>query len=301
MPLWIPITIAAAFLQNLRSALQRQLAQNLTATSATYVRFLFGLPVAIIYLWILLVTFDVEINAPPSEFYVYSFVGGIAQIIGTVLLVALFAHRNFVVGTTYSKTETVQTALFGIFVFGEVITVGGGIGIAVSLVGVIAISMARTEATPAALITSLTERAALMGIGSGAAYGVAAVCYRAGSLSLEMEGFLVPAAITLAVVLTIQTLLMTCCLLWKDRKSLVATLQNWPASLAIGVAGALGSIGWFTAMTLQNAAYVRALGQIELVFTFAVSWFWFREQANAKEVAGVLLIIGGLVVLVLGT
>jgi len=301
MPLWIPITIAAAFLQNLRSALQRQLAQDLTATSATYVRFLFGLPVAIAYLLVLLTTFDVELRAPSPDFYAYAFVGGVAQIIGTVLLVALFAHRNFVVGTTYSKTETVQTALFGIFVFGETITLGAGIGIAVSLVGVIAISMARTEASPSALLTSLTERAALMGIGSGAAYGVAAVCYRAGSLSLGMEGFLVPAAITLAVVLTIQTLLMTGWLLWKDRTSLVATLKNWPASLAIGVAGALGSIGWFTAMTLQNAAYVRALGQIELVFTFAVSWFWFREQANAKEIAGVLLIIGGLIVLVLGT
>jgi drug/metabolite transporter (DMT)-like permease len=301
MPLWIPITIAAAFLQNLRSALQRQLARDLTATSATYVRFLFGLPVALLYVWILLGTFDVKLAPPPPDFYVYATIGGIAQIIGTVLLVALFAHRNFVVGTTYSKTETVQTALFGIFVFGETITVGAGIGIAVSLVGVIAISMARTEATPSALITSLTERAALMGIGSGAAYGVAAVCYRAGSLSLNMEGFLLPAAVTLAVVLTIQTVLMTVWLLWKDRTSLLATLKNWPASLAIGVAGALGSIGWFTAMTLQNAAYVRALGQIELVFTFAVSWFWFREQANAKEIAGVLLIIGGLVVLVLGT
>lgn len=301
MPLWIPITIAAAFLQNLRSALQRQLAQDLTATSATYVRFLFGLPVAIIYLFVLLATFDVELDAPSPDFYAYAFVGGVAQIIGTVLLVALFAHRNFVVGTTYSKTETVQTALFGIFVFGETITLGAGIGIAVSLVGVIAISMARTEASPSALITSLTERAALMGIGSGAAYGLAAVCYRAGSLSLGMEGFLLPAGITLTVVLTIQTLLMTGWLLWKDRTSLVATLKNWPASLAIGVAGALGSIGWFTAMTLQNAAYVRALGQIELVFTFAVSWFWFREQANAKEIAGVLLIIGGLIVLVLGT
>ncbi len=301
MPLWIPITIAAAFLQNLRSALQRQLAQDLTATSATYVRFLFGLPVAIIYLFVLLATFDVELDAPSPDFYAYAFVGGVAQIIGTVLLVALFAHRNFVVGTTYSKTETVQTALFGIFVFGETITLGAGIGIAVSLVGVIAISMARTEASPSALITSLTERAALMGIGSGAAYGLAVVCYRAGSLSLGMEGFLLPAGITLTVVLTIQTLLMTGWLLWKDRTSLVATLKNWPASLAIGVAGALGSIGWFTAMTLQNAAYVRALGQIELVFTFAVSWFWFREQANAKEIAGVLLIIGGLIVLVLGT
>lgn len=301
MPLWIPITIAAAFLQNLRSALQRQVARDLTATSATYVRFLFGLPVALIYVWILLSTFDVKLPTPPPAFYVYAIIGGIAQIIGTVLLVALFAHRNFVVGTTYSKTETVQTALFGIFVFGEVITLGAGIGIAVSLLGVIAISMARTDATPAALITSLTERAALMGIGSGAAYGIAAVCYRAGSLSLNMEGFLLPAAITLAVVLTLQTVLMTGWLLWKDRTSLIATLKNWPASLAIGVAGAVGSIGWFTAMTLQNAAYVRALGQIELVFTFAVSWFWFREQANAKEIAGVLLIIGGLVVLVLGT
>lgn len=301
MPLWIPITIAAAFMQNLRSALQRQLAQDLTATSATYVRFLFGLPVALLYLWVLLATSGVRLPAPSAEFYVYAALGGVAQIVGTVLLVALFAHRNFVVGTTYSKTETVQTALFGIFVFGETITLGAGIGIAISLVGVIAISMARTEASPSALITSFTERAALMGIGSGAAYGVAAVCYRAGSLSLGMDGFLVPAAVTLAVVLTIQTLLMTGWLLWKDRTSLVATLKNWPASLAIGVAGALGSIGWFTAMTLQNAAYVRALGQIELVFTFAVSWFWFREQANAKEIAGVLLIIGGLVVLVLGT
>ncbi len=301
MPLWIPITIAAAFLQNLRSALQRQLARDLTATSATYVRFLFGLPVAIVYLWVLLATLDVDLSAPPPEFYVYAVLGGVAQIIGTVLLVALFAHRNFVVGTTYSKTETVQTALFGILVFGETVTLGASIGIAVSLVGVIAISMARTEASPSALITSLTERAALMGIGSGAAYGVAAVYYRAGSLSLGMGGFLVPAAITLAVVLTIQTLLMTGWLLWKDKTSLMATLKNWPASLAIGVAGALGSIGWFTAMTLQNAAYVRALGQIELVFTFALSWIWFREQANAKEIAGVLLIIGGLIVFILGT
>jgi drug/metabolite transporter (DMT)-like permease len=301
MPLWIPITIAAAFLQNMRSALQRQLARDLTATSATYVRFLFGLPVALIYVWVLLATFDVTPSQPPLAFFGYAFVGGVAQIIGTVLLVALFSHRNFVVGTTYSKTETVQTALFGIFVFGETITFGAGVGIAVSLVGVIAISIARSAATPSALFTFLTERTALMGIGSGAAYGLAAVCYRAGSLSLNMDGFLVPAALTLAVVLTIQTGLMTAWLLWKDRTSLVTTLRNWPASLAIGVAGAVGSIGWFTAMTLQNAAYVRALGQIELVFTFAVSWFWFRETANAKEISGVLLIIGGLVILVLGT
>ncbi|MEQ9519509.1 MAG: DMT family transporter [Parvibaculum sp.] len=300
MPLWIPITIAAAFFQNLRSALQRQLARDLTATSATYVRFLFGLPVALVYLGALLLTFGDTLPVPPPVFYVYALVGGVGQIIGTVLLVSLFSHRNFVVGTTYSKTETVQTALFSVLVLGEAITFGAGVGILVSLVGVMAISVARTSLSPAALATSLTSRTALMGIGSGGAYGVAAVCYRAGSLSLNMEGFLVPAALTLAVVLTIQTALMTVWLLWKDRVSLMATLRNWPASLAIGVAGALGSVGWFTAMTLQNAAYVRALGQVELVFTFLVSWLWFKETSNGREMLGVALIVGGLVVLVLG-
>ena len=301
MPLWIPITIAAAFLQNLRSALQRQLARDLTASSATYVRFLFGLPVALLYLIALHFSLDVEFPIPTPVFYLYATIGGVAQIVGTVLLVALFSFRNFVVGTTYSKTETVQTALFGVLVLGETISAGAGIGIFVSLLGVFAISVARTEITTAALLSSITSRTALMGIGSGAAYGIAAVCYRAGSLSLGMEGFLVPAAFTLAVVLTIQTVLMTVWLVWRDPASLLATLRSWPTSLAIGLAGAVGSIGWFTAMTLENAAYVRALGQIELVFTFAVSWIWFRESSNARELSGVLLIVAGLVVLVLGT
>lgn len=299
MPLWIPITIAAAFLQNLRSALQRQLAQDLTATSATYVRFLFGLPVALIYLAALL-HFSPNATPEPGElFFLYAVIGGVAQIIGTVLLVALFAFRNFTVGTTYSKTETVQTVLVSLLILGESISLGAGVGIVVSLIGVMAISVARTEVTARTLLTSLGERAALMGIGSGAAYGIAAVCYRAASLSLEMDGFLIPAAYTLAWVLALQTVLMTLWLLVRDRASLVATLVQWPASLAIGVAGALGSIGWFTAMTLENAAYVRALGQIELVFTFAVSWFWFKEQSNRREVAGILLVVGGLVLLVL--
>lgn len=300
MPLWIPITIAAAFLQNLRSALQRQLARDLSATSATYVRFLFGLPVALLYLLSLQFWFDADLPAPSAAFYVYATIGGVAQIVGTLLLVALFAFRNFVVGTTYSKTETVQTALFGILVLGESISTGAGIGIFVSLFGVFAISMARTEISPAALLTSISSRTALMGIGSGAAYGVAAVCYRAASLSLGMDGFLVPAAFTLAAVLSIQTVLMSLWLFWRDPSAIMATLRNWPTSLAIGVAGALGSIGWFTAMTLENAAYVRALGQVELVFTFAVSWLWFRERTNSREVSGVLLIVAGLVVLVLG-
>ena len=59
----------------------------------------------------------------------------------------------------------------------------------------------------------------------------------------------------------------------------------------------LGSAGWFTAMTLENAAHVRALGQVELVFTFIASWFFFRERSTGLEIGGVLLIVAGILIL----
>jgi drug/metabolite transporter (DMT)-like permease len=59
----------------------------------------------------------------------------------------------------------------------------------------------------------------------------------------------------------------------------------------------LGSACWFMAMTLQNAAYVRALGQVELIFTILVSRFAFREPPTARELAGIALVAGGVVML----
>ena len=53
------------------------------------------------------------------------------------------------------------------------------------------------------------------------------------------------------------------------------------------------------AFTLTQAAYVRALGQVELIFTFIASVFIFREKVTGTEVTGVLLLIGAIVFLIL--
>ena len=50
MELWIPITIAAAFMQNLRSALQKYLKGRLSTGGATYSRFFYAVPFAWLYL-----------------------------------------------------------------------------------------------------------------------------------------------------------------------------------------------------------------------------------------------------------
>ncbi|GMV61144.1 MAG: hypothetical protein AMXMBFR74_03130 [Parvibaculum sp.] len=299
MPLWIALTIAAAFLQNLRSALQKRLTGGMSATGATYVRFLYGVPVAALYLAIVIGVTGAALPQPDGSFLLYAVAGGLAQIWGTVLLVALYTLRNFAVGTTYSKTETIQTALFGIIVLGDHLSLGAFLAILISLAGVIAISMAQSHLTLTSFWRALGEKPTLMGIGSGACYGIAAVCYRAASLSLDHPDFLVAAGYTLVAVLMIQTVAMTVWLAARRRNDLRAAMDTWRVSSLVGLAGALASIGWFTAMTIQNAAYVRALGQIELVFAFISSHFLFREKTSPLELAGIALVIGGIVMLVL--
>ena len=48
---WIPITVAAAFLQNMRSALQKHLKGRLTTLGAAYVRFSHSWPFSVLYVW----------------------------------------------------------------------------------------------------------------------------------------------------------------------------------------------------------------------------------------------------------
>ena len=124
--------------------------------------------------------------------------------------------------------------------------------------------------------------------------------YRAAALSLGGEGVWIQAAFTLACVLCFQTLVMGGYLLWREPGQIKAVVAAWPVAIWVGIAGMIGSVGWVTAMTMQNAAYVRALGQIELVFTFLAAHLVFRETSTRLEVTGILLIMGGILILLLG-
>ena len=300
MELWVPVTLAAAFMQNLRSALQKHLKESLSTSGATYCRFAYAVPLAIAYVVLLGEGFGFEWPAPNPRFALFAMVGGLTQITATALLVYLFALRNFAVGTTYSKTETVQAAVFGVVILGEPVSLAAAFAIGVSLAGVMIISVARSRLTLRNLLLGWTGRAAFIGVLSGTFFGLSAVAYRAASLSLGGEGFLMQAAFTLACVVVFQSAVMTVWIRLREPGELTRVLRGWRVASLVGVSGMLGSAGWFTAMTLENAAYVRAVGQIELVFTLVASYFFFRERSTALELAGIVLIVGGIVILLLG-
>jgi drug/metabolite transporter (DMT)-like permease len=83
----------------------------------------------------------------------------------------------------------------------------------------------------------------------------------------------------------------------RDRPQLTKVAAHWRSSSWVGLFSVLGSASWALAMTLENAALVRAVGQIELVFTFIASRVVLKEKPSLGECIGSLLVIGGVVLI----
>jgi len=144
-----------------------------------------------------------------------------------------------------------------------------------------------------------TRKAAFVGLGSGTLFGICAVAIRASALALPHGNELERAAVTLGSITTMQAAMMAAYLLIRDRRQIALVFRLWPQTFPVGLFSVAGSCGWFFGMTLENAALVRALGQVELVFTYLASHLLFRERATAGETFGILLVAGSVLLLIL--
>ena len=293
--LWIPITIAAAFFQNLRTVLQKHLKGRLSTNGSNFTRYVYGFPLAILYLLGLHYVVGYAWPDVHLRFAGWLMVGALAQIFATSLLIHVFSFRNFSVGVAYSKTEAVQTAIFGLIFLGEAVSAWGAAAIAFGTAGVMVMSLGAGERPLRAFLTGWTERSALIGILSGACFGISAVGFRGASLSLEHESFLMAAGFTLACGSVVQSLAMGGYLAWREPGELGRVWQHRKVAVLVGITGIIGSACWFTAMTIQVVAYVRTLGMIELVFTFIAAHFFFRERTTPTELAGIALLVVGII------
>ena len=172
--------------------------------------------------------------------------------------------------------------------------------ISVSALGLIILSIGQSKLSVANALAGLWQKSTLIGLICAAWLGLSVVLFRAASLSLQLDDFLMAASFTLFIVLILQTLIMGVLLAVRELDELKKVFIYWRPAAAVGISGGLASIGWFSAFTLQNASYVRALGQIELVFTFALTLFLFREKVSRAEIVGILLIMGSIILLLLG-
>jgi drug/metabolite transporter (DMT)-like permease len=292
--LWIPLTIGAALLQSLRSAVQRHLTRVLSTNGATFTRFAYGLPLAVLYILLLTEGLGATWPVPRADFWLWTVTGSLSQILATSLLLLVFRWKNFAVGIAYSKTEVVQAALFGLVFLGEHVTWLGALAILLGTVGVMLFSLKKDAHPLRAFLTGWLERPALLGLVSAALFGVSAVGFRAASLSLGHESALVAAGFTLACSAAIQTAVMTLYLRLREPGQITQVLRHWRLASLSGLTGIVGSAGWFTAMTLQQVAYVRTLGLIEMLFTFAIAVLFFKEHPRRAEILGIVLLVSAI-------
>jgi len=188
----------------------------------------------------------------------------------------------------------VQAALFGLLLLGDRLPGLAVAGLAASLAGIVLISV---RAVPG---SALVGRAAWLGLASGAAFALSAVSYRAASMALHaVPGELAAPAFTLACVTVAQTLLMTLWLGLRQPATIGAVLARWPTAALVGAAGMLASLGWFLAFTLATAAEVKAVGQVELLFSWLTARYGFGELPSLRETLGIAMVAGGIVLVVL--
>src|SRR5262249_20790433 len=155
--------------------------------------------------------------------------------------------------------------LFATFIAHEPLRLGAWIGILICLGGVAILSVRGSFANIRAVFAELTHKGALYGILSGAIFAVAAGTIREASKLLPDGDLMVRGITVLAWMNTIQVVLMVAYLARQDRPQLGKVWINGRSSIWVGIFSVLGSAGWALAMTLENAALVRAVGQIELV------------------------------------
>jgi len=293
--LWIPFTLAGAAGQVSRNAMQRGLTGPLGTLGATHIRFLFGLPFAGIFLAGALVLTGDHLIYPRASFVPWLIVGGLAQIAGTALMLAAMKERSFVVATAYLKTEAIQAAVFGAVFLADHLTALKVLGTLVASLGVIL-----TALKPGGMEGFGNWRPTLYGLFAASFMALSSIGYRGAILSFDGITFATAATITLVVALSMQTILLSAWLMWREPGTMTRIFQLWKASLAAGFLGAFASLFWFLAFALTPAANVRTLALIEVPVAQIAAYYGMKQSITLREVAGVVLILIGVAALIAG-
>lgn len=280
-------------MQAVRTAGQKQLGQYLNAMATTSVRYVYALPFAYLYLFVLLDVREQSIPNLNNTFLMYALIASVMQIIGTACLVAAFNYRNFAVATSLAKTEAIQVAILGALLFSASLSVLGWVSVIIGVLGVLIVSKVQFTFNDV-----FRNPGAGFGLASGLGLAITTLLIRESSLALNSD-LMISAAVTLVFMITVQSILSLAYVYVQNKQHINVMMSQWRLCLFVGITSVLGSIGWFTGASFQNAAYVKALGQVEFFITLILTYRIFKERISLKEYIGMFLIMLSVVILLL--
>jgi drug/metabolite transporter (DMT)-like permease len=282
---WVPVTLLASSAQTLRNAMQRDLIGALGAVGAAQVRFLFGLPFAVVFLLGMMAATGLGVPRLTALNLAWTAFGALSQVIATAMMLAAMRTKSFVVAVAYTKTEAAQIAVFGLVALNNPPTVALIVAIALATIGVALMAVRSRKELLA------DWRSAALGLFSATFFAFAAIGFRSAVIGVASPSKVLSASVILVAGLAIQSAALGLYLALFDRAGARAIVKAWRSSLFAGFMGALASQLWFIAFALSEAAPVRTLALIEVPMAQVVSLKMFREPPSLREGLGMTLIV----------
>ncbi len=295
--IWLPATLLGGLFQAWRTAVQQRVRAELSVNAAGLVRYLYGFPVACAMFALYLIVRHDAVPDHGAGFWVNAALGGLAQIVATNLLIMAFGFRNYVTGTAYAKTEAVQGAILAMIMLGEHLSLLTWLGIGVGVAGVLVLSAGGQRLR----LAQVVQPAALCGLGAGFLFALTSVFIKRATLSIETPDKVLAALTTLVAVLALQTLMQGAYVAARERDQLARIFTSWRISGQVGLLAAMGSACWFTGFATAPVALVRAVGQVEVIFTLGFGHYYLREPLARSEVIGLLTVGAGVVLALVGS
>ncbi|MEZ9425097.1 multidrug transporter [Vibrio lentus] len=279
---WIAFTLLAAFSQSWRNAFQSKLAGTMSVAGVTLARFIWAGPIALIYLYSLYQWQPVSAPNFSGAFVFYIVAAAIMQILATGLMVMLFKLENYAIGAGLAKCEAPVSAVLSVLFFGTALTVTGWVGVLIGTLGVLIMSSASGW-------RSLSPKVFLLGMACSTAFALTSLWVREASLNIGLP-FPHSAAWVLFLVISLQTVIICTYLFFRERDTLRQIFTKSKLVVMTSLASVIGSLGWFSAMSLQAVPYVKTLGQIEVVFMVLISYFWLGQSIARKDIVALILL-----------
>lgn len=300
-PIWLPAALLAGLFQAWRTALQQRLRKELSVSGAGLVRYAYGAPFALAMVAAWLGGRGVSLPALSPAYLLFAAAAGLAQILGTALLILSFGYRGFVAGTAFSKTEALMAAVAAAAFFGERLPWPAWVGIAAGVAGIVLLSLPASGSGWREIAKGAVQPAALCGLGAAGLFALTGLLVKHATGLLDLADPIAAALVTLAVVMLLQTAMHGSWVSWREPATWRALARNWRNSGLVGLLAALGSACWFTGFATAPVALVRVVGQVEVFFTLGFAHLYLAERVRPAEAGGLVLIAAGVALALLAT
>ena len=287
---WVLITVVASLSQTLRSVFQKNIIEDVGVLASAYSRFIFALPfVALLAVLFLGAQEIVLLKTISLKAWFFLIAASICQILFTIILIKLFTLRSFAIGVAFSKTEVIQTTLLEILIIGFILTSHVFLSIIIGFIGML--FMSKQKLIGKLGYNSLFLKQVTLGVSCGIFLGLSSVLYKVALDSVVTDLIYKKVLVLSFLALAFQSVIFGTYIVSTEGKQNVLKLFSiWKKGLPVGFFGCAATFCWFSAFSLIDATFVRAVGQLEIVFSVLISYIFYKEKITGFELIGMSLI-----------